>query len=88
MHRFVAMSTTVAATLALLPAGTASAGTVTRTSSAATYQANPATAAGEDVALGFQGGETMTVTSSRGVDSSDCPFMGPRAYCRWRPGSS
>jgi hypothetical protein len=86
MHRFVAMSTTVAAALALLPAGSASAGTVTRTASAITYQASSTTGAGEDVALGFQGGENMIVTSNRGVASSDCDNNGYRAYCPAAPG--
>jgi putative metal-binding protein/hemolysin type calcium-binding protein len=86
MHRLVGVGAAVAAALTLLPAGSASAGTVTRTTSAVTYQANPATGAGEDVALGFAVGGNMTVTSNRGVASSDCENNGFRAYCPAAPG--
>jgi hypothetical protein len=81
MHRFLAMSTTVVAALALLPAGSAIAGTVTRTDSAVTYQANTTTPAAEVVELEFTGGDTMTVTSTRGAGSLDCPDSGIKAYC-------
>jgi hypothetical protein len=77
---------TLVAALALLPAGSANAGTVTRTGSAVTYQASSTTGPGEDVALGFVVGGNMTVTSSRGAGSSDCDNNGFRAYCAATPG--
>jgi hypothetical protein len=81
MHRLVGVGAAIAAALTLLPAGSASAGTVTRTESAVTYQAGAAPAAAEVVELGFQAGGNMTVTSNRGVASTDCPNNGVRAYC-------
>jgi uncharacterized membrane protein len=71
MHRFVAMTASLVV-LSLLPAAVANAGTVSRTSNAITYQADPAAGAREEVSLGLKAGQ-MFVTSSRGATSSDCP---------------
>jgi hypothetical protein len=74
-----------AAALALLLPGAAEAGTVTRTSSAITFNAQQATAADERVDVGVENGFGF-VTSERGVTSSDCTETDPnRVDCDLSP---